>query len=148
MNDYEDRKDRMVAEYKAGSNSNYLILKLFSKLKPWQVIGLLLLLAMFSGALGNISSDRVLPLIGIESSVNRQIEEQVDALKESLSSVDGTLSNLNRTLIGMERTIINLDDILIKTRCEVRAAREGLDWRDCWIAGDTVIIIPPHDQDS
>lgn len=55
-------------------------------------------------------------------------------LIESFGSRTSDLEvKLDTTLSELNRTISKLNETMERTRCEVQAAREGFDFRECWL---------------
>lgn len=50
-----------------------------------------------------------------------------------IESFGNRTSDLEATLTELNVTISKLNETMERTRCEVQAAREGYDYRNCWL---------------
>jgi hypothetical protein len=57
--------------------------------------------------------------------IGTEINDHIERLHE-------TLESLNENLRRQQRIIEAQEDLITRTRCEIRASRDEFDWRDCW----------------
>lgn len=94
------------------------------KMTPGQFIVFILFIGMAMG--GGVSH------LGVEVADNLMAPSEESQVVAQVNLLTESIDRLNKATEQLSQVISRQDDLINRTRCEVAAARNGTDWRNCW----------------